>query len=83
LEELPEHYTGDDRFGFRYLQGCGWNHEKAYKDIFEHREWMAKTFPMDGSSFDEFLQSGALYVAGRARPGFQPVIVLNVKKFVS
>lgn len=38
---------------------------------------------MDESKFKDFLQSGAVYVCGRARPGFQPVIIFNIAKLNS
>jgi len=29
-----------------------------------------------------FLRSGALYVSGRCKKGHQPIIVINIKKFI-
>ena len=34
LDPLPEGFTGSDRLGFRFLQGCLWNNEAAYKEMF-------------------------------------------------
>ena len=84
LEPLPEAYvTEETRMGFRFLQGVGWKYQEAYDAIWaNHKFWQERT-EMDRAQFEEFLQSGACYVAGRAKRGHQPVIVLNIKKFVS
>ena len=47
LEALPDFYTGASRFGLRYLQGCKWNNEDAYKAIFDHHKFRVENFPMD------------------------------------
>ena len=70
LEPLPEYYTNSERIGFRFLQGCGWNYEAAYNGILENQKWRQETFPMDQAKFTDFLQSGSVYVCGRASPGF-------------
>lgn len=36
---------------------------------------------MDQAKYEAFLNSGAVYVCGRASPGFQPIVVINVKLF--
>jgi hypothetical protein len=36
LEPLPEFYTTYERHAFRFLQGCKWNPELAYNEIFQH-----------------------------------------------
>ena len=39
LAELPKYYSDYERIGLRFLQGCKWKNEAAYKEIFEHWEW--------------------------------------------
>eukprot|EP00355_Strombidium_rassoulzadegani_P003424 CAMPEP_0168627984 /NCGR_PEP_ID=MMETSP0449_2-20121227/11594_1 /TAXON_ID=1082188 /ORGANISM="Strombidium rassoulzadegani, Strain ras09" /LENGTH=95 /DNA_ID=CAMNT_0008670357 /DNA_START=199 /DNA_END=486 /DNA_ORIENTATION=+ len=82
LEPLPEYYLGDNKIFMRYLQGCGWKNELAYEGIMQHHKWRQETFPMDGSKSLDFLQSGADYVTGRAKVGHQPIIIINVNKFI-
>lgn len=48
----------------------------------KHHNWYSTNFPCDGSPFLSFLRSGALYVSGRCKRGHQPVIVINIKKFI-
>ena len=38
-------------------------------------------FPIDPTPFKDFLKSGAIYYAGRAKRGLQPLIFMNVRKF--
>ena len=45
-------------------------------------EWYQKNFPKDPNKFLQFLQSGAVYSCGRAKKGKQPIIIINVRKFI-
>lgn len=48
----------------------------------KHHNWYSSSFPCDGTPYLDFLRSGALYVSGRCKRGHQPVIVINIKKFI-
>jgi hypothetical protein len=54
-EKIPDHYFGEDRAGYRFLQGMGWNYEKAAVAIQNHYEWYQATYPIDGSRALPFL----------------------------
>ena len=84
LEPVPEWFMADTRVGLRYIQGCAWDYEKAYQEIFIQHNWINETFPIDPRPFKTFLQSGALYCndGGRAKRGLQPIVVLNLRKFI-
>jgi hypothetical protein len=77
---------GNDRMGPRYtskfLQGIGLNCDGAYQIIMKHHTWYSSSFPCDGTPYLDFLRSGALYVSGRCKRGHQPIIVINIKKFI-
>lgn len=79
---IPEFYFGADRMGYRMLQGNGWKYEKAALAIKDHYNWHQSTYPFDGAKCLPFLQSGACYIQGRCKEGHQPIIVLNIKKFI-
>jgi hypothetical protein len=36
LEKIPEFYFGEDRMGYRFLQGMGWKYDKAAEAIKNH-----------------------------------------------
>lgn len=67
--------------GFRNLQGCGWDSQKAYDCIIEHQLWRANTFPAVIEDYHPFLNTGALYCIGRSKEGHRPVIVMNMKRY--
>ena len=69
--------------GFRYLQGVGWDYKLAYEAIHANKKYFDEKSQLKREQFEEFLQSGACYFGGRAKKGHQPVIVLNIKKFIS
>jgi hypothetical protein len=48
----------------------------------KHHLWYSTNFPCDGSPYMSFLRSGALYVSGRCKVGHQPVVVINIRKFI-
>lgn len=74
LDPLPEFYRTSERYDLRFLQGSAWDHEQAYKDILANYKWMQDTFPLERAFAETLLQSGAVYVMGRAK-GHQPVMV--------
>ena len=81
LEALPDFYTNELGMGFRFLQGVGWDNKRGYEEIFMHNKWRLETFPLEPAKFQTFLDSGCIYVCGRAtKAGHQPIIVTNVKK---
>ena len=82
LDPLPEHYTDNQRIGYRILQGTGWKPDIAYTAIMDHKNWRDETFPSDMNKHREFLDSGAVYCIGRAQEGLQPVVIINVKRFI-
>jgi len=81
LAPLPEGFTGTDRLGFRFLQGCLWNNEAAYKEIFLYDAWRKETYPLHADDFKHFLDSGAVYAQTRCKEGHQPVIIINMLRF--
>ena len=36
MEKIPEFYFGEDRMGYRFLQGMGWKYDKAAEAIKNH-----------------------------------------------
>ena len=50
--------------------------------LFYRIYFYVKNFPMEQAKYEDFLNSGAIYVAGRAKKGKQVVIVIDVKKHV-
>ena len=84
LEALPEFYTNEQRMGFRFLQGVGWDNKRGYEELFMHNKWRLETFPLEPEKFQTFLDSGCLYVSGRAtKAGHQPILVCNVLRLTS
>jgi len=82
MEKIPEFYFGEDRMGYRFLQGMGWKYDKAAEAIKNHWQFYQATYPVDGTSCLPFLQSGSVYVAGRCKEGHQPIVIINMKKFI-
>jgi hypothetical protein len=82
LEPLPEYYTGPDRMGYRFLQGNKWMNDKTAIAIQEHYKWIQSVYPNDGTKSIPFLELGSVYIQGRCKVGHQPIIVLNIKKFL-
>lgn len=70
----------------RYLQAEKFDYEKSMVAIFEHFEWLGKTFPMDPEApqshkWYRLANIGFLYVCKRDKKG-RPVIVMNVEKII-
>ena len=79
---IPADYLDDQRLWLRFLQGTGWKYEQAYDEMQVHHKWKKETYPINGKKYLKFLTSGALYISTRAKRGMQPVIVMNLKKFI-
>lgn len=69
LPPLPKKYQGISRELLKHLQSADWNNQKTYDEIVEYDQWVKMTFPIDPTPFKDFLKSGALYYAGRAKKG--------------
>eukprot|EP00356_Strombidium_inclinatum_P017041 CAMPEP_0170482512 /NCGR_PEP_ID=MMETSP0208-20121228/2500_1 /TAXON_ID=197538 /ORGANISM="Strombidium inclinatum, Strain S3" /LENGTH=154 /DNA_ID=CAMNT_0010755359 /DNA_START=89 /DNA_END=556 /DNA_ORIENTATION=- len=84
LEPLPSEYTMDDRLAFRFMQGSYWDWKNSHAAIMSNKAWMAKHIPVksDTPLMQKLLDSGMVYIAGRVKPGFQPIMVVNGQKFV-
>ena len=79
-EPLPPEALDDTRMGLRFLYGMNMNFEKAYEIIM----WRVKEeMPKDPKEFSDFLKTGAVYIPSRCdKAGKQPVIVVDVKRFI-
>ena len=83
LDTFPEYYLNEQRIGYRILQGTGWKPEIAYDAIMDHWKWRQDTFPSDLNKHRDFIDSGAVYCIGRCKEGLQPIIIINVKRFIA
>ena len=84
LEPLPEAYTDSrERLAFRFMQAVYWDHQRSYDAIFEHKCWVSLNLPIDPEPIIPLLSQGLMYLSCRAKPGLQPVLVVNGEKFAS
>lgn len=86
-QQIPPNYDDESGMFLRYLQCEKFDYEKGMMAVFEHRDWMRTTFPMDpelpsSQGWWRIANLGFLYVAKRDKKG-RPVIVLNVERLVA
>jgi hypothetical protein len=76
---VPKQY--DFRERYRYLQGCGYDHQKTYDSIVAHSKFVAEHLPASPEGVEDLLNSGAFYFYKRDKH-FRPVCIINCKKLV-
>lgn len=69
--QIPKQY--DFREKYRYLQGCGFDHQKTYDSIMSHKNFMIENLPVDMSGgIEDLLNTGVFYFYKRDK-GFRPI----------
>jgi hypothetical protein len=84
--QIPPGYDDESGMMLRYLQAEKFEYEQGMNAIFEHFNWLKKTFPMDPEAPESFkwyrlANLGFLYVAKRDKKN-RPVLVMNVEKII-
>lgn len=82
LEPIPQQYKDEEhRLGMRFLASSHFDFQRAHNAIFENKSWQSHSLPIDPAPLQKFLDAGFIYICGRAHPGFQPVVIMNGRKF--
>ena len=81
--KLPREYSCQKlRLGNRYLQACYYNYKTTYQMIVLNCDFIDSNFPIDQRGVQDLLDTGVIYITGRAKIGYYPVLVINCTKLV-
>jgi len=59
-----------------------WDFKTAYYLIVQNYDFIHTNFPIDQRGVQDLLDTGVIYILGRAKMGHHPIVVVNCSKLV-